>query len=65
MVLTGSYVSARRCGDLIFLAGHIPVMEDGKLATGKVGHDVTPEEANLIARQIGINMISSLKGQSI
>jgi hypothetical protein len=37
-------------------------MGDGQLAKGKVGDDVTPEEANAIARQIGINIISTLKG---
>eukprot|EP00612_Vaucheria_litorea_P002318 CAMPEP_0171453806 /NCGR_PEP_ID=MMETSP0945-20130129/1362_1 /TAXON_ID=109269 /ORGANISM="Vaucheria litorea, Strain CCMP2940" /LENGTH=111 /DNA_ID=CAMNT_0011978737 /DNA_START=231 /DNA_END=566 /DNA_ORIENTATION=+ len=36
-------------------------MPDGTLAKGKVGMDVTPEEANKIARQIAINIITSLK----
>jgi hypothetical protein len=40
-------------------------MGDGQLAKGKVGDDVTPEEANAIARQIGINIISTLKGAYI
>jgi enamine deaminase RidA (YjgF/YER057c/UK114 family) len=62
IVTTGSYVPSTRSGNLVFLAGHIPVMGDGQLAKGKVGDDVTPEEANAIARQIGINIISTLKG---
>ncbi len=61
-VSLGSYISAVRSGNLLFLAGHIPQMPDGSLAKGKVGDSVTPEEANAIARQIGINIISTLKG---
>src|ERR1700686_3598917 len=41
-----NYVPAARLGNVIFLAGTGPIKPDGKLATGKVGIDVTLNEAN-------------------
>ncbi|KAG5184499.1 putative translation initiation inhibitor [Tribonema minus] len=57
----GNYVPAVRSGNTLFLAGHIPLMPDNNLAKGKVGKDVTPEQANAIARQVAINILSTLK----
>jgi enamine deaminase RidA (YjgF/YER057c/UK114 family) len=57
----GNYVSCVRSGNTLFLAGHIPLMPDGTLAKGKVGVNVTPDEANAIARQVAINIVTTLK----
>lgn len=59
----GSYVKAVRSGNLIFLAGHGPTNPDGSLLTGKVGKDVTLEQANQAARQAGIALLSTLKAE--
>lgn len=55
-----SYVSAVRTGNLVFLSGAGPVA-DGQLPIGKVGADVTTEEAAGHARQIAINLLAALR----
>ena len=44
--------------NLIFLSGQGPVLEDGTLATGKVGLDISTEEAYGHARRVGMVMLS-------
>jgi enamine deaminase RidA (YjgF/YER057c/UK114 family) len=57
----GSYVPCVQSGYLVFLSGVLP-LRDGKLTrTGKVGENVTLDEAHEDARQIVINAISILK----
>src|ERR1700681_1165788 len=43
-VPVANYVPAARLGNVIFLAGTGPIKPDGKLATGKVGINVTLEK---------------------
>src|SRR5262245_40786456 len=51
----GSYVPANRSGNLIFVSGQIP-FESGKLTcTGKVGRDVTLDQAAQAARLCALN----------
>jgi hypothetical protein len=52
-VPVANYVPAARLGNVIFLAETGPIKPDGKLATGKVGIDVTLDEANQHARLVG------------
>jgi enamine deaminase RidA (YjgF/YER057c/UK114 family) len=42
-------------------SGHLPIGIDGKMITGRVGVDLTVEEASLAARQVGLNILSSLR----
>ncbi len=56
----GSYVPARRSGSLVFTAGQVPFV-DGKLAaTGKVGAEVTAEDAAGIARICALNALAAI-----
>ncbi|KAL1499203.1 hypothetical protein AB1Y20_013711 [Prymnesium parvum] len=58
-----SYISCTRTGNLLFLAGHVPFKEDMKtLHVGKVGVDYTTEQAAELAKWIGLELISTLKG---
>lgn len=51
----GSYVPAVRTGRLIFVSGQIP-LEGGVVTTaGKVGHDVSPQDAIAAARRCALN----------
>ena len=52
----GNYVHAVRTGNLLFLAGKGP----GKVS-GKVGADVTPEEAYAHARNTGLVLIAVMR----
>jgi enamine deaminase RidA (YjgF/YER057c/UK114 family) len=57
----GSYVSCVQTGNLLFMSGVLP-LRDGKLVrTGRVGEDISLDDANKDARQIVINAISALK----
>ena len=56
-----NYVKAVRTGNLVFLAGHGPMKEDGTYVTGKVGKDITQEEGYKAAEIAGLALLSSLK----
>lgn len=58
-----NYVKAVRVGNLIFLAGHGPTKADGTNITGKVGKDLSVEQAYMAARQTAISMLSTLKAE--
>ncbi|GAA4589802.1 RidA family protein [Planotetraspora phitsanulokensis] len=56
-----AYVPAVRTGDHVYTSGQLP-MVDGKLAaTGKVGAEVSAEEAKELARVCGLNAIAAIK----
>ena len=54
----GAYVNAVRTGNLLFLAGKGP-----GAVSGKVGKDMTAEEAKKHARTVGISLISVMKAE--
>lgn len=56
----GSYLPTQQSGDLLYVSGQLPFV-DGKLpATGKVGAEVTAEDANALARICGINILAAV-----
>ncbi|AGP56763.1 RidA family protein [Streptomyces rapamycinicus] len=56
-----SYVPALRTGPYVYTSGQLPLVE-GKLAvTGKVGAEVTPEEAKDLARVCALNALAAVK----
>lgn len=57
----GNFVSVVVHNGLAFFSGQGPVMEDGRLATGKVGKDVTADEAYDQARRTGIVLLAAMK----
>ncbi|MFK8081142.1 MAG: RidA family protein [Granulosicoccus sp.] len=57
----GSFCNVRQSGSLLFVSGQGPVLPDGTLMTGKVGDDVSAEEARDHARLVAINIIASLR----
>ncbi len=55
-----AYVPAVKTGNLVFTAGQLPVV-DGKLVlTGKVGSDVTPEDAKKMAEICALNALATI-----
>jgi enamine deaminase RidA (YjgF/YER057c/UK114 family) len=55
-----SYVPAVRSGPYVYTAGQLPLV-DGKLTvTGKVGAEVTPEEAKELARTCALNALAAV-----
>jgi len=56
----GLYVPVKIIGNMAYVSGQGPLL-DGKLTcTGKVGTDVTVEQAKAAARQIAINTLAAL-----
>jgi enamine deaminase RidA (YjgF/YER057c/UK114 family) len=54
-----NYVPFRLAGNLLFLSGQGPRDEKGSMLTGKVGAEVTVEEAYRRARLIGLQLLSA------
>ena len=55
-----AYVPAVKSGNLVFTAGQLPVV-DGKLVKeGKVGRDVTAEEAKGLAQRCALNALAAI-----
>ncbi|MFD7865747.1 RidA family protein [Streptomyces sp. NPDC057682] len=56
-----SYQPAVRTGVYVYTSGQLP-MVDGKLAvTGKVGAEVTPDEAKELAKTCALNALAAVK----
>lgn len=55
-----AYVPAMRSGNLVFTSGQLPSVDGKLLATGKVGAEVTQEQAADLARQCALNAIAAL-----
>lgn len=56
-----NYVPAVQVGNIVYLSGHGPLRSDGTLLAGKVGDDMSVEEAYDAARIVGIGLLASLK----
>jgi enamine deaminase RidA (YjgF/YER057c/UK114 family) len=55
-----SYVPAVRTGNLVYTSGQLPI-RDGKLAgSGKVGAEVSPEDAKAMARICALNALAAV-----
>lgn len=57
----GSFRNIRCSGDMIYVSGQGPVCADGTLMRGKVGDEVTAEEARDHARLVAINIMAALR----
>ncbi len=56
-----AYVPAVQSGQYVYVSGQLP-MVDGKLPlTGKVGAEVTPEQAKDLARQCALNALAAVE----
>lgn len=55
-----AYVPAVRTGTLVYTAGQLPISEGELLATGKVGAEVSADEAKTLARQCALNALAAI-----
>ncbi len=58
-----NYLKAVRVGNLVYLSGHGPDKPGGGYITGRVGSDLTMEQAMDAARVTGISLLSTLKAE--
>ena len=57
----GNYVATKITGNLLFISGQVSINSDGELIKGKVGKDLTTDEAYKAAERCGISIISQVK----
>jgi enamine deaminase RidA (YjgF/YER057c/UK114 family) len=57
----GSYVGAVQAGDLVFVSGGGPMKADGSFVTGKVGADVSVEQAKEAAKLCALYCLASVQ----
>ena len=58
-----AYVPALRTGNYIYTSGQLPMRDGELITTGKVGGEVSPEEATECAQQCALNAIAAVKSQ--
>jgi enamine deaminase RidA (YjgF/YER057c/UK114 family) len=58
-----SYVPAVRSGHHVFTSGQLPMREGQLISTGKVGGEVTAEEAVECARQCALNALAAVRAE--
>jgi enamine deaminase RidA (YjgF/YER057c/UK114 family) len=58
-----SYVPAVRSGNHVYTSGQLPMRSGELIATGKVGGEVTAEEAQECAQQCALNAIAAIKSE--
>ncbi|MGN6131578.1 MAG: RidA family protein [Nocardioidaceae bacterium] len=58
-----AYVPAIRSGNQVFTSGQLPMREGQLLTTGKVGGEVTVEEAVECARQCALNALAAVRAE--
>ena len=57
------YVPAVRSGQQVFTSGQLPMRAGELMATGKVGAEVTAEEAYACAQQCALNAIAAVRAE--
>lgn len=55
-----AYVPAVKTGNLVFTAGQLPVVDGKLILTGKVGSDITPEDAKKMAEICALNALAAI-----
>jgi enamine deaminase RidA (YjgF/YER057c/UK114 family) len=56
-----SYVPAVRSGNHVYVSGQLPMVDGTLLATGKVGAEVSAEDAKDLAQRCALNAIAAIE----
>ena len=57
----GSYVATKITGKLLYVSGQISINANGELIKGKVGKDLTTEDAYKAAERCGLSILAQVK----
>ena len=57
-----NYAPAVRTGSIVYTSGQLPMVDGALVATGKVGADVSPEQAADLARTCALNALAAVDG---
>ena len=55
-----AYIPAQRTGPYVYTSGQLPIVDGKLLSSGKVGAEVTPEEAKDLARTCALNALAAV-----
>jgi enamine deaminase RidA (YjgF/YER057c/UK114 family) len=58
-----AYVPAVRSGDYVFTSGQLPMVDGALAATGKVGAEVSAEDAKQLAATCVLNALAAVKAE--
>ena len=58
-----AYVPAVRTGNYVYTSGQLPMRDGALITTGKVGGEVTAEEAVECARQCALNALAAVRAE--
>ena len=56
----GSYIPAIKSGSLIFTAGQLPIVDGQLVKEGKVGSDITADDAKELAQICALNALAAI-----
>jgi enamine deaminase RidA (YjgF/YER057c/UK114 family) len=56
-----NYVGAVRVGNLLFVSGHGPIRDGRATVRGKVGKDLSVEQGYQAAREVGLNLLATVR----
>ena len=57
----GSYIAAKKVGNLLFISGQVSINSNGELIKGKIGKDLSLEDGYNAAKNCGLSIISQVK----
>ena len=57
----GSYVATKKNGNLLFISGQISIDKNGELIKGKVGKDLSTDQAYEAAKRCGLSLVAQAK----
>ena len=57
----GSYLATKISGKLLYVSGQISINSNGELIKGKVGKDLTTDEAYKAAERCGLSIVAQVK----
>jgi enamine deaminase RidA (YjgF/YER057c/UK114 family) len=57
----GNYVATKIVGNLLYVSGQVSINSNGELIKGKVGKDLTTDEAYKAAERCGMSIVSQVK----
>ena len=57
----GNYVATKIVGNLLYVSGQVSINSNGELMKGKVGRDLTTDEAYKAAERCSLSIISQVK----
>lgn len=57
----GSYVGYKICGNVVTVSGQLPIKDGKPMLVGKLGADVSIDDAYMAAQQCALNVLAQLK----